>query len=93
MGRPVGYPKSGGRKPGSLNKTTQDLNLVCEQMEFNPFQALIKLAMEGNEKCLIEACSYLYPKRKALEHSGEITNPYMELSLDELKEIARKRLE
>lgn len=86
-------PEGAGRKKGTPNKATQDLQTICAEMNFDPFRALITAAKAGSEKCLIEACSFLYPKRKALEHSGEVSNPYMEMTIDELKEIARKRLE
>lgn len=85
-------PKTSGRKKGTPNKKTQELLTVCEEMGFDPFRELLKKAQEGSEKCLIEACSYLYPKRKAIEHSVD-PNPYMDMTLDELKEIAKERLQ
>jgi hypothetical protein len=37
-------------------------------------------------KCASEACQYLYAKRKAIEHSGEINNPSVGVSQDDLEE-------
>lgn len=43
-------------------------------------------------KCAAEAASYLYPKRKAIELSGDADNPVdlrVALSLEDRKELAR----
>ena len=72
-----GQPKSGGRKPGSLNKKTEDLMLICEEKGINVFEAMVELAIneENTDKKfdrLKEVAQYLYSKRKSLEHSGQV---------------------
>lgn len=90
-----GLPKTGGRKKGCPNKKTQELRECAERLGVNPFEVLLLFA-EGNWKALgynrsviappvraraaAEACQYLHPKRKAIEHSGEIKSPESELS-------------
>lgn len=79
MGIPQGRPKTGGRKAGVPNKKTQDLMEKCEAQGFDPFQAMINIAIHSNDpnfkfSALKEICQYIYPKRKALEMS---TNPEM----------------
>lgn len=94
-------PEGSGRKPGTPNKTTQDLHEIAERLECNPFEVLIHYAKgdfkalgyeefqimvtktgetvsvltippELRQKSAKDACEYLYPKRKAVEHSGAV---------------------
>lgn len=95
-----GHAKVGGRQKGVANKQTQDLQAICDKHDVHPFEALILLYKEGGWDphmklaALKEICQYLYPKRKAIEHSGEInTNPYLEKSLEELEELVKEKLE
>ncbi len=101
-------PESSGRKKGTPNKRTEELMAICQEEGLDPFRALVRFAkgepledipiekkigiMLKQFDALKEVCQYLYPKRKALEHSGEINNPYMDLSVEELKELAKQRL-
>lgn len=70
-----------GRKPGTPNKDTKDLLALCESKGLNPFEALIELALnaETDDKKfdrLKEICQYIYPKRKAIEHSTDGENGF-----------------
>jgi hypothetical protein len=80
MGKPIGAPKSGGRKAGTPNKRTLYLSEILDEAE-NPIQMLVKVfevSMENaqNSKSpahLAIACSaastlmsYRYPKPKAV---------------------------
>lgn len=72
-----GQPKSGGRKPGTLNKKTEDLMAICESKGINVFEAMVELAVTEKDTDkkfykLTEVATYLYPKRKSVEHSGAI---------------------
>lgn len=66
--------KVGGRVKGTMNRKSEALFDLCEEMGYNPFAELLKLSQETLEEsvrasCLKELCQYLYPKRKAIEHS------------------------
>ena len=79
--------KFGGRQKGTPNKKTFDAKLIAEQLDCDPFEILVHFA-KGDADALgykggtippdmrlqaaKEASQYLYPKRKAVEHSGEI---------------------
>jgi hypothetical protein len=89
-------PKSGGRIKGVPNRKTEELQDKCARLGLDPFEALLSLTTHDNENialgALKEVCQYLYPKRKAFEHSGEINNPYSEMSYDELKQAVLAKL-
>ncbi len=96
-GRKPGTPKTGGRAPGTPNKSTQTLMEICETKGFNPFEAMLEIArfapdMPTQLNALKEVCKYLYPQRKAVEHSGEITNPYLQKPVDELEALVKAQL-
>lgn len=71
-----GTPKNpeSGRKKGVPNKRSQDLHDICEAKGISPFEALLDLASKGEKEetrlgALKEVCQYLWPKKKAVEHS------------------------
>lgn len=98
MAWPKGQPRpeGAGRKKGTPNKKAVELMAICEEEGIDPFRALVRLSRDGDTElkfaALKEVCQYIYPKRKALEHSGEINNPYMDMSAEELAELVRERL-
>jgi hypothetical protein len=72
-----------GRPKGSPNARTQDLFDITERLECNPFEILILFAKGDTETLKVseispdlrlraakDACDYLFPKRKAVEHSA-----------------------
>lgn len=72
-----GKPKDpgSGRQKGTPNKSTQSLMEKCEAKGVDVFEAMLEYVtqpstMELRFAALKELCQYLYPKRKALEHSG-----------------------
>ncbi len=71
-----------GRKKGTPNKSTQSILELCEAMNFSPIEAMLKIASnqvhEKNFEALKEVCTYIYPKRKSLEHSGSLDPKLME---------------
>ena len=85
-----------GRKKGTPNKLTLDLVKICEDQGINPFSEMLTLVTHHNVfvkmAALKEVCRYLYPQRKAIEHSGEISNPYLQKSVDELEKLVKEKL-
>lgn len=93
--------KSGGRKKGTPNKATQDVQAICERLKCNPIEIKCHFAngdwnalgYDGPTQTRVtaqgikveedvippelrfaaakELSNYLYPKRKAVEHSGK----------------------
>ncbi len=78
MGAPKGRPKpeGAGRKKGTPNKDTANLFALCEARGINVFEELLNIAADPTHEmqfsALRTAAEYLYPKRKAIEHSGEV---------------------
>lgn len=99
MGFKKGEPRhpSAGRKKGTPNRFSQNLMKICEEKNLDVFEAMVEIAMESENPnrfhSLKELAQYLYPKRKSLEHSGEIANPYMNKSIEELEALVREKLE
>lgn len=92
-----GQKKTGGRKKGSVNKW-KSVAILCETSDVNPFQVMIDIIQTTKRSSLRlaaakELCQYLEPKKKSIEHSGEIRNPYANLTLEELRSLGKKRLE
>lgn len=77
-GKPKGQPRppGSGRQKGTPNKKTQAFIDLCEQRGFNPGEALILIAQTAEDESIRfaatkEACSFVYPKRKAVEVTGK----------------------
>lgn len=76
-GPPKGIEKTpgSGRVAGTPNKKTQTLIEKCELKGLDIWEAMIELAeaAQGIDrfKMLSEMAQYVFPKRKAIEHSGE----------------------
>lgn len=70
-----GHTKSGGRKQGTPNKKTLQVEELLEQMNCNPIRAMIELAMnEAIEpalklSALKELSQYVYSKKRSSEVS------------------------
>lgn len=73
--------KTGGRQKGTPNKKTRQLQSLIDGYGHNPVEALVSVAMDANvdpalrTKVNLELMQYLYPKRKAVELSGDPDNP------------------
>ena len=76
-GRPLGLPKTGGRKKGTPNKATQTVREKLDALGWDPIEDLARIAMDltnplGDRiRCDIELAQYLYPKRRPVEVSDE----------------------
>lgn len=88
MGRPKGTPKTGGRAKGSPNRNKTELADKARELGVDPFTILLLYAkgdadtlgytfipLELRLKAASEASKYLYPQKKAVEHSGEGGGP------------------
>jgi hypothetical protein len=72
MARQKGCTKTGGRKKGSLNKKTQELQDILKKADINVPERIIELlpTVDPDKQIdtLLKLMSYLYPKRKPVEH-------------------------
>lgn len=79
MPRPTGTPKTGGRKAGTPNKRTQELQEKLRELNCDPIKGMVDIAnsseAEGNltlaGQMYKELAQYIYPKRKATEIVAE----------------------
>lgn len=71
-----------GRKPGTPNSKTQTLIDKCEAKGIDLFDAFLEIIQDKRAdphlrfNALKEAAQYIYPKRKAIEHSGDQENGF-----------------
>jgi hypothetical protein len=69
--------KTGGRTAGTPNRKTQEVRELLESLGCDPIRGMATIAMnldatlELRGRMNAELAGYLYPKRKAVEHSGE----------------------
>lgn len=84
----LGHSKTGGRTAGTPNKKTERLMDLLGEYGIEPIKEIVNLLPSLTPKEQVDVyrdlLSYIYPKRKAIEHSGETTSPLTELSDDEL---------
>jgi hypothetical protein len=66
-------PVGSGRKRGSRNKRTTDLNDVFERLDFNVPEQIVallpELPAEKRVDTMLELMNFVYPKRKAVENT------------------------
>lgn len=77
LGKP--RPPTSGRKKGTGNKKTEEVIEILRRNKFDPVQELISLYQRTDSeertvavagRLLTEILQYVYPKRRAIEHSG-----------------------
>jgi hypothetical protein len=74
-GRPVGQPKTGGRRQGTPNRATLTVAEKLEALGCDPIEGMARIAMDEKNPVEIrgryysELAQYLYPKRKPLDLS------------------------
>ena len=72
-GRPLGYPKTGGRAKGTPNRATQEISDRLAAMGCDPLIGLAEIALskktplELKVRCFTELAQYIYPKRKPVD--------------------------
>ena len=99
----VGGKREGaGRKPGSLNKRTYDLAEKLESLNCDPFEGMVKLALDDSldpglrGRMYAELAQYVMPKRKSVEmeakvETTEIRGPDADTLADKLRRAAAGR--
>jgi hypothetical protein len=103
-GRKPGTPKTGGRKSGIPNLSTQELHAKLKNLNIDVIDSIVSelpgLDPEARVNVYLKLMEYLYPKRKAIEHSGPDGEPISVVSLDNcapedieaLKRIVKRKL-
>lgn len=95
MPRPKGLPKTGGRKVGTPNIDYKTLEHRCQDAGLDFFDELIKIGKDPLNKdyfaAVREGCQYVYPKKKALEVSGDL-NIQLATMAKEFSEMPKEEL-
>lgn len=82
--------KTGGRVKGTPNKATQEIQAKLEALGCDPLEGMAKIALQSMDagdlklagQMFAELAQYVAPKRKAIEHSGEVlTAPTLNIIL------------
>ena len=69
--------KTGGRVVGTPNRKTAEINDLLESLRCNPIEGMAQIAQdlknspELRGRMYAELAQYVYPKRKAIEHTGD----------------------
>jgi hypothetical protein len=80
-GRPPGYPKTGGRLPGTPNKRTVYARQIIEEHGADPVEMLAKtmndekVPLDLRTDCAKALLPYVYPKLSAVEVTGRDGGP------------------
>ncbi|MDP8991215.1 MAG: hypothetical protein M3N41_14185 [Acidobacteriota bacterium] len=70
--------KTGGRITGTPNRKTTEVAALLESLNCNPIEGMVQIAqnpdasLELRGKLFSDLAKYVYPHRKAIEHSGEV---------------------
>jgi hypothetical protein len=96
-GRPVGLPKTGGRKKGTHNRATVVLKDKLATLACDPAEELVKIARnpktpaESKVQIYSTLLPYVYPKRKPVDDSDEerVTVNGQAISPEEALDLAR----
>lgn len=76
-----GKPKSGGRKKGTPNRRTVEVQEKLAALNCDPVEGMARIALDDKNppelrlRAYAELAPYVYPKRKAVEVSGEGRGP------------------
>src|SRR6266850_3764513 len=68
--------RRGGRQKGTINKSTASVQETLRRLKCDPIEGMARLALDDKNsaelrgKMFGELAQYLWPKRKAVEHSG-----------------------
>jgi hypothetical protein len=75
---PVTRTSGQGRPKGALNKRTQAVADLLAEMDCDPIVGMAMIALDANNpielraRMYAELAQYVAPKRRAVEHSGEV---------------------
>lgn len=88
-----GHPKLGGRVKGTPNKRTSQITDILNEMNVDPVRAILELipGLEPKEQVdvYLDLMTYIYPKLKAVQFSGELAGS---MKMESPKEIDYHRL-
>ncbi len=84
-GRPRGLGKvaGSGRKPGTPNKKSAEVRELLLSLKCDPITGMARIAMNSKNppelrgRMYSELAQYMWPKRKAIEVSGDDGGPYI----------------
>ncbi len=71
--------KTGGRTKGTPNRATTDVQATLAALECDPIEGMARIAMDVTNtpelrgRMFAELAGYVAPKRKAIEHTGDLT--------------------
>lgn len=91
-------PEGAGRKKGVGNKNNirHDLHAQCEARGINVFELLLDFCGEAPPELRLNAIKelmkYLHPQKRAIDVSGEVKNPFLEKTVEELEILIREKL-
>lgn len=96
MAAPKGHPRYGGRKKGTPNKKTAGIQSEIEARlgKSMPLAILDELAdLDASERAhiLLDLMKYVYPTRKAIEHSVDVPPEVLD-KFEELNGMSDKDL-
>jgi hypothetical protein len=72
--------KTGGRSVGTPNRSTAEVKQTLEALSCDPSEGMARIAMDESQPMALRAsmyrelAQYVAPKRKALEHKGEMAS-------------------
>jgi hypothetical protein len=75
---PVTRTSGQGRPKGALNRRTQAVADLLAEMDCDPIAGMARIALDENNpidlraRMFAELAQYVAPKRRAVEHSGEV---------------------
>lgn len=78
--------KFGGRIKGTPNRKTRIIMDKLKELKIDPIEEMVKLYQEAGQKpeiktkLMSELAQYIYPKRKAIEHTGQIDQKHFVIS-------------
>jgi hypothetical protein len=73
--------KTGGRTAGTPNRRTKEVAELLESLGCDPIEGMVRIAMDAANspelrgKMYSDLARYVYPQRKAIEHSGSVEAP------------------
>ena len=78
-GKKPGSPKTGGRKKGTPNKKSQDVQAKLDALGCDPIEGMAKIAQQAMSEgdlplagnMFKELAQYVTPKLKSIEHTGK----------------------
>ncbi len=78
MANPHPVPNPKGRPKGTPNRKTREVQDILAKLKCDPIAGMAKIALnpkhspELRGKMHAELAKYVYPQRKAVEHSGDL---------------------